>query len=615
MRPVVAELKGVSRSFGQGNTLVRALSDIDLQIHAGEITLIEGPSGSGKTTLLHIVGLLQRADEGEVWIDGRRVDQIPEIGLPRLRRENVSLVFQGYNLLDALTVRDNIAVAGMLNEGSHRATPVDAYLERFHLVDRGDHLPAQLSGGEMQRTAIARALASQGRLLLTDEPTANLDWANAQDVAQCLADIARCEGRAVVIVSHDSRLEPFVDRIVGLLDGRISGDRRVTREETHINRQSRARLSDPMCPTPPPQYCSPAGRRRGIVPALWLCVLVLVVSGCAVAVRYLKDMQVSAHDTPRKVPAESTSPRSGTSYVAAAPAVVEPVTQLVALRAERTGRIKAILKQAGDAITAGEPLVLLEDDTPRAVVAQRESDLMLAEARLAKLFAWDRPELREKAKAGVERAQARRDRATRESARIEGLYDKASASQTELNLATEEKRLAEADVKEAQQALAMSEAGPIEEEVAVARAQVAQARAALNAAKVELSLRTIVAPLEGHVIYRHMEAGEVVSPESPVPILSVGNLDDVRLRAEVDEADIARVAVGQSVIATTDALGDQVISGRVVHLEAMMGRKNIRTERAIELVDTKVREVLVELEPGAPKLPIDLQMTVRFLEQ
>lgn len=229
MTQAAAELKGVSRSFGQGSTLVQALSDVDLQIHAGEITLIEGPSGSGKTTLLHIVGLLQRADKGEVWIDGYRVDGLAESSLPKQRRDNVALVFQGYNLLDALTVRDNVAIAGVLQTGSFRATPVDEYLDRLNLRERADHLPAQLSGGEMQRTAVARALASRGRLVLTDEPTANLDWANAQEVAKCLADLAHREGRAVVMVSHDSRLEPFVDRIVELLDGRISSDRRATR--------------------------------------------------------------------------------------------------------------------------------------------------------------------------------------------------------------------------------------------------------------------------------------------------------------------------------------------------------------------------------------------------
>jgi len=129
-----------------------------------------------------------------------------------------------------------------------------------------------------------------------------------------------------------------------------------------------------------------------------------------------------------------------------------------------------------------------------------------------------------------------------------------------------------------------------------------------------LALYTIAAPLTGHVIYRHLEPGEVVDPEAPVPILSVGNLDAVRLRAEVDEADIRRVFVGQKVIATAEAFGDQQFTGRVAYLEMMMGRKNIRTQRTTEQQDTKVREVLIELDsPGATTLPIDLQMTVRFI--
>ena len=118
MASVVAELMKVSKSFGRGVTRVEALRSVDLKIHAGELTLIEGPSGSGKTTLLHILGVLQRADEGEVWIRGRRMDQVPEPRLPDERANNVVLIFQGYNLLDSLTVRDNVAVAGRLTAGS-----------------------------------------------------------------------------------------------------------------------------------------------------------------------------------------------------------------------------------------------------------------------------------------------------------------------------------------------------------------------------------------------------------------------------------------------------------------------------------------------------------------
>ncbi|MBN2561661.1 MAG: ATP-binding cassette domain-containing protein [Phycisphaerae bacterium] len=630
MTTPVARLKGVSKSFGRGTAMVRALQDVDIEIHAGELTLIEGPSGSGKTTLLHILGLLQRPDEGEIRIDGRRMDGLPESRLPDERADNVALIFQGYNLLDALTAGDNVAVAGLLTAGSRRVTPVMECLDRFGLAQRARDRPGELSGGEKQRIAIARALACPGRLVLADEPTANLDWANAQEVARCLADLASQEGRAVVMVSHDSRLEPFADRIVGLLNGQISSDHR--RKDGHMNdahdmkeepRASARAASQPPVPSGIAEQrrasarTSSSGRaseratrdrHRGARLGVWLCFIVLLVLGGVIAHRYVLPALTDSTETQVATVARPASP-----YVAAAPAVVEPGTQLVALRCERQGRIKAILKRAGDRIRKGEALVLLDDATPKAHVDIRRTDLQLAEANLAQLKAWDRPEIRAKAKAGVDRAQARLDRAERELRRIQTLFDRHAAPEAELNTAIEEKRLAAAALEEARQTHAMSEAGPIPEEVRVAEARVEQAEAALRMAEAELTLRTIVSPLDGHVIYRHLEPGEVVDPESPVPILSLGNLDDVRLRAEVDEADIQRVHVGQPIVAVATAFGDREFTGRVVHLEPLMGRKTIRTQRTTEQRDTKVREVIIELAPGTAPLPIDLQMTVRFL--
>jgi multidrug resistance efflux pump len=280
---------------------------------------------------------------------------------------------------------------------------------------------------------------------------------------------------------------------------------------------------------------------------------------------------------------------------------------------ERQGRIKAILKHAGEAITAGEPLVLLEDATARALVEQKRADLQAALSDLAALKAWDRPEKRARARAVVDRSRARSERAERKLKRIQGLYDSSVVPETELDDAREESRMATAALEEARQSLVISEAGPTPEEVQVAEARVEQARSSLRLAEAELSLLTIVSPLDGHVVYRHLEPGEVVLPESPVPILSVGKLDEVQLRAEVDEADILRVQVGQKVIATAESFGDREFPGQVIHLEALMGRKSIRTERTTEQQDSKVREVLIRLETGAVQLPIGLQMTVRFL--
>ena len=665
MNAPVTKLAGVSKSYGQGAALVQALQDVSLEIRPGELTLIEGPSGSGKTTLLHVLGLLQRPDTGAVWFGDRRLDDLPESRLPDERAAHVVLIFQGYNLLDALTATDNVAIAGILearirrqNEKprrlgapsgtcgprrrraetqtpvggpGHRRMVLDApgLLARFGLGRRADCLPTQLSGGEKQRVAIARALASPGRLVLADEPTANLDWTNAQEVVRCLAALAHEEDRAVVMVSHDSRLEPFADRIVGLLNGQISSDRRqralvMSNAETPESSPSAdhrpSKVSSPTVPckdaanavVPNPQ--SPIPNSQSIIGAhrstrlAWLCLTILLVLG---------GIQLGRHLAPRgeppAEPADGAPAAAGSPYVAAAPALVEPGTQLVALRTERQGRIKSILKRAGDRIRPGEALVLLDDATPKALVEKRKTDLQLAEAHLAQLKAWDRPELRAKTKAGVDSTQVRLDRAERELSRVRKLYDGGAAPESELNAAVEEQRLAAAALEETAQAYAISLAGPVPEEIGVAEARVEQSKAALRMAEAELSLRTIVSPLDGHVLYRHLEPGEVVDPESPEPILSLGNLEDIRLRAEVDEADIQRVFVGQRVVATAAAFGEREFTGRVVHLEPLMGRKTIRTERTTEQQDTKVREVLIELDAGAPMLPIDLQMTVRFL--
>lgn len=603
--PPTAELKGVSKRYGKGATRVHALTKVDLQLRPGELVLIEGPSGSGKTTLLHLLGLLQRPDEGEVWLGGRRMDHLPESHLPDARRQEAAFIFQGYNLLEALTLRDNVAVAGTLNGVADRRFPAEAYLARLGLAERTNHLPSDVSGGEKQRAAIARALACGGRLVLADEPTANLDWANAQEVMRRLADLAHREQRAVVMVSHDSRLEPFVDRVVTLLNGQVDGDRYTSQHVWNVPMADEdLEVLDEIRKSRRPH--SAWSLLIGIV----LGVLITVV--CLFAYRQL----ATGPALPSAGAETHVASDSGdvTPYVAAAPAVVEPSTQLVALRSERRGRITEVRKQAGERIRRGEVLVVLDDTTSRAVVAQKQAELELAEADLAQLQAWDRAEERAKRKAGVERAQARLDRARRELERVQALHDRTAAPVTELNDAIEEQRLAAAALEEAEQTWKISEAGPTAEELGVARARVTQARAALQVAKAQLGLCTIVSPLDGHVVYRHLEPGEVVDPEMATPILSLGNLDSIRLRAEVDEADIERVFVGQEVVATAEAHADREFRGRVVHLEPMMGRKSIRTERTTEQQDTKVREVLIELDTQQATLPIDLQMTVRFLD-
>ena len=219
----IARMVGVAKTYGSGETAVAALSNASLDIHPGEVTLIEGPSGSGKTTLISILGLLLTPSSGEVWLEGRDVAGLGERALPALRARSFGFVFQGFNLFPALSALENVAIAIRMKQP--RARNADAcarrLLERVGLGPRMHHLPGDLSGGQKQRVAIARALGGDPPILIGDEPTAALDTRTALTVMELLRALATEQRRAVVVVTHDPRLERFADRIVHVEDGAI----------------------------------------------------------------------------------------------------------------------------------------------------------------------------------------------------------------------------------------------------------------------------------------------------------------------------------------------------------------------------------------------------------
>ena len=219
----LARLVGIGKTYGTGENAVTALAGASLEIHAGEVTLIEGPSGSGKTTLISILGLLLTPSAGEVWIEGNNVAGLGERALPALRARNFGFVFQGFNLFPALTALDNVAMAIQMKDPRAKDPKGAAreLLERVGLGSRSHHLPADLSGGQKQRVAIARALGGNPPILIGDEPTAALDTKTALSVMELLRELASTAGRAVVVVTHDPRLERFADRVVHVEDGQI----------------------------------------------------------------------------------------------------------------------------------------------------------------------------------------------------------------------------------------------------------------------------------------------------------------------------------------------------------------------------------------------------------
>ena len=219
----LARLVAAGKIYGTGETAVAALAGASLDILPGEVTLIEGPSGSGKTTLISILGLLLKPTSGEVWIEGRNVAGLTERDLPPLRARNFGFVFQGFNLFPALTALENVAIAIQMKDPRAKRTRDEArrLLDRVGLASRAHHLPGDLSGGQKQRVAIARALGGNPPIIVGDEPTAALDTRTALSVMELLRELASTHGRAVVVVTHDPRLERFADRVVRVEDGRI----------------------------------------------------------------------------------------------------------------------------------------------------------------------------------------------------------------------------------------------------------------------------------------------------------------------------------------------------------------------------------------------------------
>ena len=213
--------RGVTKDFGKGGTMVQALRGVDLEIRRGELTLLVGPSGCGKTTLISVIAGLLDPTNGEVHVLGEDLTRMSSGRKTRFRGPNIGFAFQQYNLLPALTAAENAAVPLLANGWSrHRAVAkAKEMIDKVGLSSRSHALPRELSGGEQQRVAIARSLVHEPRLLLCDEPTAALDGHTGQAVMELIRDVAVQPDRAVIVVTHDSRVFHFGHCIVHMLDG------------------------------------------------------------------------------------------------------------------------------------------------------------------------------------------------------------------------------------------------------------------------------------------------------------------------------------------------------------------------------------------------------------
>lgn len=212
------ELNQIKKSFGSGENRVQVLKGIDLAVEKGEFCVLLGPSGSGKSTLLNILGGIDRADSGDILIDGERMADMNEKALTLYRRRHLGYIFQMYNLIPNLTVRENIEVGAYL---SSRPLDVDELLHLLGLWDHRGKLPNQLSGGQQQRTSIGRAIVKNPDILLCDEPTGALDYKTSKEILKLIETVNQKYGNTVIMVTHNDAIRLMADRVVRLRDGAI----------------------------------------------------------------------------------------------------------------------------------------------------------------------------------------------------------------------------------------------------------------------------------------------------------------------------------------------------------------------------------------------------------
>ena len=226
-RPAVLVAERLGKRYRTGGQDIVALDDVNLQVFAGEFVVLLGPSGSGKSTLLNILGGLDRPSSGHARFADHDLSEADDDALTRYRREHVGFVFQFYNLMPGLTVRENVQLVTDLVPG---AMPAEEALALVGLQERLDHFPAQLSGGEQQRVAIARAIVKRPQVLLCDEPTGALDYATGKQVLEVIETINRELGTTTVVITHNAAIAGMADRVIHLADGRIQREERPARK-------------------------------------------------------------------------------------------------------------------------------------------------------------------------------------------------------------------------------------------------------------------------------------------------------------------------------------------------------------------------------------------------
>lgn len=220
----ILEVTNLCKTYGKGDTMVKALDNVSFSVEKGEFVAIIGPSGSGKSTLLHILGGVDVPTKGSVVINQTDISNLDETALAIFRRRQIGLIYQFYNLIPILTVQENLTLPLLLDGRKPDEKQISTLVKRLGLENRLDHLPNQLSGGQQQRVSIGRALVNNPALMLADEPTGNLDSENSKEIISLLRQFNKDFNQTVIIITHDEKIANSVDRVITIEDGKITGD-------------------------------------------------------------------------------------------------------------------------------------------------------------------------------------------------------------------------------------------------------------------------------------------------------------------------------------------------------------------------------------------------------
>lgn len=220
----ILEVKNLCKTYGKGDTMVKALDNVSFSVEQGEFVAIIGPSGSGKSTLLHILGGVDTPTSGQVIINNTDISALDETALAVFRRRQIGLIYQFYNLIPILTVEENLTLPLLLDGRKPDKRQIDDLIKKLGLSHRLNHLPSELSGGQQQRVSIGRALVNGPALMLADEPTGNLDSENSKEIVSLLRHFNKGRNQTVIIITHDEKIAMSADRIISIEDGRITRD-------------------------------------------------------------------------------------------------------------------------------------------------------------------------------------------------------------------------------------------------------------------------------------------------------------------------------------------------------------------------------------------------------